>query len=401
MLKRIRKIIAPALIILLGISPLALFARAESAPASFPEISSPAAVLMEFSRGEILFSQNGSERMPPASLTKIMTLFLAFEAREEGRVSWDDKVVISEKAWKTGGSQMFLNAGDSVAFRDLVTGIAVVSANDACVALAEHLSGLEASFVQEMNNKARELNLKNTRFENASGLPHPDHYSTAEDIALLSHSLINKYPEVLDLYSQEGFTFNGISQMNRNPLLGRFPGADGLKTGHTTDAGYCLAGTAEQNGMRFISVIFNASSEGIRQKDSEALLNFAFRNYCLETVFTAGEIVATTAVSKGEEKEIQLEVGNDTEVVIPYDRKDDLEIRLGLPEIVTSPLSKGTPLGKVEIILDGTVLKEEPLLASDDVARAGHLTLFWRSLSGFVSSLWTQLIEKIQNVLPW
>ncbi|HHU76360.1 MAG TPA: D-alanyl-D-alanine carboxypeptidase [Firmicutes bacterium] len=401
MLKRIRKIIAPALIILLGISPLALFARAESAPASFPEISSPAAVLMEFSRGEILFSQNGSERMPPASLTKIMTLFLAFEAREEGRVSWDDKVVISEKAWKTGGSQMFLNAGDSVAFRDLVTGIAVVSANDACVALAEHLSGLEASFVQEMNNKARELNLKNTRFENASGLPHPDHYSTAEDIALLSHSLINKYPEVLDLYSQEGFTFNGISQMNRNPLLGRFPGADGLKTGHTTDAGYCLAGTAEQNGMRFISVIFNASSEGIRQKDSEALLNFAFRNYCLETVFTAGEIVATTAVSKGEEKEIQLEVGNDTEVVIPYDRKDDLEIRMDVPEIVTSPVSKGTPLGKVEIILDGTVLKEEPLLASDDVARAGHLTLFWRSLSGFVSSLWTQLIEKIQNVLPW
>jgi D-alanyl-D-alanine carboxypeptidase (penicillin-binding protein 5/6) len=153
--------------------------------------------------------------------------------------------------------------------------------------------------------------------------------------------------------------------------------------------------------MRFISVIFNASSEGIRQKDSEALLNFAFRNYCLETVFTAGEIVATTAVSKGEEKEIQLEVGNDTEVVIPYDRKDDLEIRMDVPEIVTSPVSKGTPLGKVEIILDGTVLKEEPLLASDDVARAGHLTLFWRSLSGFVSSLWTQLIEKIQNVLPW
>ncbi len=401
MSKLMKKISALALIILLGINPLIPSARAASAPIFFPEISSPAAVLMEFSRGEILFSQNGSEQMPPASLTKIMTLLLAFEAREKGRVSWDEEVVISEKAWKTGGSQMFLNVGESVAFRNLITGVAVVSANDACVAVAEHLCGLEASFVQEMNNKARELNLRNTRFENASGLPHPDHYSTAEDIALLSHCLITKYPEVLDLYSQKDFTFNGISQTNRNPLLGRFPGADGLKTGHTSDAGYCLAGTAEQNGMRFISVVFNSPSEAIRQKDSEALLNFAFRNYCLEKIFSAGEIIASTEVSKGEEKEIQLQVASDVEVVIPYDRKDDLQTRMDVPESVASPVEKGAPLGKVEIILDGAVLKEEPLLASGDVARAGRLALLWRSLSGFVASLWEQSIQKIQDLLPW
>ncbi len=376
----------------------------KAAPAEeiiFPEVVSRAAALMEFSRGEVLFSQNGTVRMPPASLTKIMTLLLAYEALEEGRVTLDEEVTTSEKAWQTGGSQMFLNVGQKVSYEDLITGIAVISANDACVALAEHLFGLETSFVQEMNKKARELNLKNTQFENASGLPHPEHYSSAEDIARLSHYLINKYPQVLDLYSQKEFTFNEIAQMNRNPLLDRFQGADGIKTGHTDEAGYCLAGTAEQNGMRFISVVFNAPGESVRLQDSEALLNFAFRNYCLEEVFSEGEIVAAVEVSKGEEKEVQLQVGSSVEVVIPYNRKDDLDIRIDTPESTSSPVTQGTPLGKVEIILDGTILHEEPLLAAGDVARAGYFSLLYRSVSEFIASLWQNLIEKILSFLPW
>ena len=401
MLKQIKKITTLALILLLGISPLIPSTKAESAQTSLPEVSSRAAVLMEFSRGEIIFSQNGSEPMPPASLTKIMTLLLAYDALEEGRAKWDEKVTISEKAWQTGGSQMFLEVGKQVTYGDLITGLAVVSANDACVALAEHLCGLEASFVQEMNKKARELNLSNTMFENASGLPHPDHYSSAEDIARLSHFLISKYPQVLDLYSQKEFTFNNISQTNRNPLLGRFPGADGLKTGHTSEAGYCLAGTAEQNGMRFISVVFNSPNEAVRQKDSEALLNFAFRNYCLEKVFSAGEVLSTVQVSKGEEKEVRLQVANAVEVVIPYDRKEDLQVRTDVPESVSSPVTKGTALGKIEVTLDGTVLREEPLVAAGDVARAGRLALLWRSCSEFTSSLWKQLVEKVLSFLPW
>lgn len=400
--KHKKKILALALIFLFifGGGLLFPFTNSVSAEISFPEVSSESAVLMEFSRGEILFSKNGDVRMPPASLTKMMTLLLAYEALEEGRVTLDEEVTISEKAWQTGGSQMFLNVGQKVSYEDLMTGIAVISANDACVALAEHLFGLEASFVQEMNKKARELNLKNTQFENASGLPHPDHFSSAEDIAILSHYLISTYPEVLKLYSQREFTFNEIPQMNRNPLLGRFPGADGLKTGHTSEAGYCLAGTAEQNGMRFITVVFNAPSEAVRLKDSEALLNFAFRNYSLEEVFSEGEIVTAVKVSKGVEKEVQLQVGNAVKVVIPYHRKEDLTCRINAPETITSPVEKGTPLGKVEIILDDTVLYEEPLLAAEDVARAGRLALLYRSVSEFISSLWKQLVEKIASFLP-
>lgn len=401
MLKLTKQLSSFALILILGSSIFFPSAKAASTQTSFPEINSGSAVLMEFSRGEIIFSQNGSEPMPPASLTKIMTLLLAYEALEEGRAKWDEKVTISEKAWQTGGSQMFLEVGKQVTYGELITGIAVVSANDACVALAEHLCGLEASFVQEMNNKARELNLSNTMFENASGLPHPDHYSSAEDIARLSHFLISKYPQVLDLYSQREFTFNNISQKNRNPLLGRFPGADGLKTGHTSEAGYCLAGTAEQNGMRFISVVFNSPNEAVRQKDSEALLNFGFRNYCLEKVFSAGEVLSTVQVSKGEEKEVRLQVANAVEVVIPYDRKEDLQVRTDVPESVSSPVTKGTALGKVEVTLDGTVLREEPLVAANDVARAGRLALLWRSCSEFTSSLWKQLVEKVLSFLPW
>ena len=402
MLRYKRTTLALLLILILGGG---WFAHSVSAaPAEeiiFPEVDSDAAVLMEFSRGEILFSQNGTVRMPPASLTKIMTVLLAYEALEEGRVTWQEEVTTSEKAWQTGGSQMFLNAGQKVSFGDLLTGIAVISANDACVALAEHLFGVEASFVQEMNKKARELNLKNTLFQNASGLPHPEHYSSAEDIAHLSHYLIKKYPQVLDLYSRTEFSFNDIPQMNRNPLLGRFPGADGIKTGHTEEAGYCLAGTAEQNGMRFISVVFNAPAESVRLKDSEALLNFAFRNYCLEKVFSEGEIVAALEVSNGKEKEVQLQVASSVEVVIPYNRKDDLDIRIDTPENTSSPVTRGTALGKVEIILDGTVLHEEPLLAASDVARAGYFSLLYRSVSEFIASLWQQLVEKILSFLPW
>ncbi len=400
MLKQKRKILALALICILGGGWLFPFINVASAEMSFPEVSSSAAVLMEFSRGEILFSQNGNVQMPPASLTKMMTLLLAYEALDEGRVTLEEEVTISEKAWQTGGSQMFLNVGQKVSFGDLLKGIAIISANDACVAVSEHLSGLEASFVQEMNKKARELNLQNTQFENASGLPHPDHFSTAEDIAVLSHYLISKYPQALELYSQTEFSFNDISQMNRNPLLGRFPGADGLKTGHTDEAGYCLAGTAEQNGMRFITVVFNAPSDSVRLKDSEALLNFAFRNYCIEEVFPESEIISTIQVSKGEEKEVGLKVGSAVEVVIPFDRKDDLSVRVDVPEITSSPVEQGTPLGKVQIILDGKVIGEEPLLAASDVARAGRLALIYRSVSEFFSSLWRQLIEKIASFLP-
>ena len=374
-----------------------------AAPAdlSFPVITSQAAALMEFSRGEIIFSQNGDVRMPPASLTKIMTLLLAYDALEEGRVTWEDEVTVSEKAWETGGSQMFLNIGQKVSYGDLLSGIAIVSANDACVALSEYLCGLEASFVQEMNKKASELNLRDTQFENASGLPQAGHYSSVEDMTFLAAYLLKKYPQVLELYSRREFTFNNITQPNRNPLLDRYPGADGLKTGHTNEAGYCLAGTAVQNGMRFIAVIFNAPSEAVRRTESEALLNYAFRHYSLEEIFAAGETVSVIEVAKGEKKETYLQAANDLQVVIPYNRRDDLLINIILPESITSPIIQGTPAGEIEITLDGAVVLKEPLYTGEDVAKAGRLALLWRSIKEFFSSLWRLIAEKATNILPF
>lgn len=366
---------------------------------SFPDLNSQSAVLMEFSRGEIIFSKNGSEPLPPASLTKIMTLLLSYEALQSGRISWDEETVVSQKAWETGGSQMFLEIGDKVTVGDLITGIAVVSANDGCVAIAEHLYGSEAIFVQEMNKKAAELGLKNTKFQNSSGLPHPDHYTTAEDLAVISRYLIKNFPEYLKLHKQTEFTYNDIVQYNLNPLLGRYTGADGLKTGHTTEAGHCLVGTAAQEGLRFITVTMNASSAEKRLIDNETMLNYAFRNYTQAKLLPAGEVVSSIRVTGGEERQLGLTLEKPVETVVPFDRQEDLELKYNIPESAPAPIEKGSPLGTVEVLLDGKKLTEEPLLAAKDIKKAGIFSLILRSVADFFSGLWQKLLQMINNLL--
>ncbi|HHT46351.1 MAG TPA: D-alanyl-D-alanine carboxypeptidase [Firmicutes bacterium] len=366
---------------------------------SFPDLDSQSAILMEFSRGEIIFSKNGSEPLPPASLTKIMTLLLSYEALQSERISWDEETVVSQKAWETGGSQMFLEIGQKVTIGDLITGIAVVSANDACVAIGEHLYGSEAIFVQEMNKKAAELGLKNTQFQNSSGLPHPDHYTTAEDLAVLSRYLIKNFPEYLKLHSQTQFTFNDIDQYNLNPLLGRYPGADGLKTGHTSEAGHCLAGTAAQDGLRFITVTMNASKTEKRLTDNETMLNYAFRNYTLAKILPAGETITSIRVTGGEERQLDLILENPLETVVPFDRQEDLKLEYNVPESAPAPVEKGAPLGSIEVLLDGKKLTEEPLLAATDIEKAGTFSLILRSVTDFFSGLWQKLLQIISNLL--
>ena len=366
---------------------------------SFPDLNSQSAVLMEFSRGEIIFSKNGSEPLPPASLTKIMTLLLSYEALQSGRISWDEETVVSQKAWETGGSQMFLEIGDKVTVGDLITGIAVVSANDGCVAIAEHLYGSEAIFVQEMNKKAAELGLKNTKFQNSSGLPHPDHYTTAEDLAVISRYLIKNFPEYLKLHKQTEFTYNDIVQYNLNPLLGRYTGADGLKTGHTTEAGHCLVGTAAQEGLRFITVTMNASSAEKRLIDNETMLNYAFRNYTQAKLLPAGEVVSSIRVTGGEERQLGLTLEKPVETVVPFDRQEDLELKYNIPESAPAPIEKGSPLGTVEVLLDGKKLTEEPLLAAKDIKKAGIFSLILRSVADFFTGLWQKLLQMINNLL--
>ena len=364
-----------------------------------PEINSHAGILMEFSTGNIILNQNGVEKLHPASLTKIMTIMLTYEAVEEGRASWDDTVVVSENAWRQSGSQMFLNVGQEVSLKELVKGVIIVSANDACVAIAEHLRGSEKLFVQEMNDKADELGLENTRFQNTHGLPEEEHYSSAEDTAELARTLVKRYPEALELYTTEEFKFNDIKQENRNPLLGRFEGADGIKTGYTHDAGYNLVGTAERDGMRFISVVMKSESNAERLDDSQLLLGHGFQNYTLYSLFSKDELINTAEVSGGVEQEVDLLSKRDIEKVVHVDRKDEIESRVEIPEEITAPVEKGEPVGTLQVLLDNELLSETELLTADSIERAGITTRIFQHLTNFFSGLWEQATDALSDLI--
>lgn len=387
------------LVLIISISIL-MPGAGETQDVAFQEIDAQAVVLMEFSRGEIVYAHGEAEPLPPASLTKVMTLLLAYEALAEGRANWDDPVTISEKAWRTGGSQMYLDANQIVTFGELITGIATISANDACVAVAEYLSGSEGNFVMEMNRKVQELGLTNTLFQNTSGLPHENHYSSAMDMARIAHNYINRFPEALPLHSQQEFTFNEIPQHNRNPLLGRFPGADGLKTGHTSEAGYCLIATAEQSGIRFVAVVMNSDSRASRMRDSEILLNYAFRNYKLHPVFNAGEKVGIIEINGGNERQVDVEAGEAVEVVIPFHRQDDLETELTYPENLSAPLNKHENVGAAKVFLDGTLLGETTLVTSGGVEKAGTFELLMRTVSDYIIYIWNRFLDWLGGFFP-
>ncbi len=397
---QLHKIISSILIFFLLWAGLFLPGKKVIAAEDFsPELNAEAAVLVEFSRGETIFAHNESEPLPPASLTKIMTLVIAYEALREGRVTEKEEVIISEESWATGGSQMFLEIGQKVPFEKLVAGIASISANDACIAIAEHLYGSEAAFVQEMNNKARELGLNNTRFQNTTGLPDSEHYTSAEDLGHLARYLIQNFPDALEQHSLQEFTFNDILQYNRNPLLDSYQGADGLKTGHTSVAGYCLVGSAYRDGMRFITVVMNAESNQARLQDSITLLNYAFQNYTLEKIFTAGSKPTALEVFRGDQREIDLVLTNEVEVVIPVDHKEKLEVFFEVPENVTAPVEKNTELGSIKVMLENETLLESPLVASESVERAGILSIILRSIGDFFTGLWNGISQFLQDML--
>lgn len=365
----------------------------------FSDLHAHAAVLMEYSTGKTVYSKNGTEQFYPASLTKIMTILLTFEAVKEGRASWDDTVVVSERAWRQGGSQMFLNLDQEVTLRELVKGVIIVSANDACIAIAEHLSGSKEQFVNEMNAKAGELGLQNTRFQNTSGLHCDDHYTSAEDTAIMARYLVKRHPDALELYSTPAFEFNGIEQYNRNPLLDRVTGADGIKTGFTSKAGYNLVGTAEIDGVRFISVVLKTGSNAERLQDSQVLLSYGFQNYTLHPLYAEEERVNTTAVTGGVEKEMDLLASEKVEVVVPVDRKDDVEVELDVPEKIAAPIEKGQAVGYMDVVLDGEHLLKTELQAAESIERAGFFTLVFRAIIDFFSGLWSGTAEIVSDLL--
>lgn len=348
-----------------------------------PSVAARAYVLMDFHSGDILAQNNADQRMEPASLTKLMTAYAVFKELAAGKIKLTDQAAISEKAWRMEGSRSFVKVNTKVGLEDLLKGMIVQSGNDATVALAEHTAGSEESFVALMNQHAKEIGMEQSHFANSSGLPDPELYVTAADMAKLARALIREFPEYYKWYSVKEYTYNGITQYNRNKLLWRDIGVDGVKTGHTDSAGYCLVASAKQNDMRLISVVLGTESENSRAKESEQLLNYGFRFYETHALYAAGKTLSTARVWKGAGRELPLGLSEEIYVTVPRGQYKNLTAALEVDMRIIAPVGKGERHGAVKVSLGDKVLAERPLVALQDVAQGG----WWRRLVDTVK-LW-------------
>ncbi|KAA9131078.1 D-alanyl-D-alanine carboxypeptidase [Marinihelvus fidelis] len=352
-----------------------------------PQLGASNYILVDFHSGRTLVDHNADERADIASMTKLMTTYVVFQELARGNIALGDVVPVSEKAWRTGGSRMFIEPGMQVTVEDLILGIVIQSGNDACVAMAEFLAGTEDAFAGVMNHYAEQLGMNNSHFMNSTGLPDENHYSTARDMAILSAAIIREFPEQYAWFSQKEFTFNDIRQHNRNNLLWRDPAVDGLKTGHTEAAGYCLAASAKRDGMRLISVVMGSASEQSRASESQGLLNYGFRFFETVQLYKAGDELARARVWKGEGEEVGIGIGQDLFVTIPRGRYDDLEARVELPPTLEAPIEAGQSLGRLTVALDGETVVDQGLQALAAVEQAGFFGRSWDSTRLWVGGL--------------
>ncbi len=341
-----------------------------------PAMSAKSYVLMDYNTGQILSQKNMHAKRAPASLTKLMTLYIVFSGIDTGQISLNDKVQISKKAWKTGGSRMFINAGSFVPVKDLITGVIVDSGNDATVALAQYIAGSTKAFVPLMNQEAKALGMTNTHYSDVDGLPIADHYSTAYDLALLTRAIIHNFPNLYHFFKIKTFRWDHITQNNRNWLLFRDPTVDGLKTGHTEEAGYCLISSAIRNNMRLISVVMGAPTEVGRVTDSERLLNYGYRFYTSYKIYEADKTVTQTRVWGGANAKVALGLSNELYLVIPKGEYNNLKINVQLNQKLKAPVQKGQTLGTISVSLKGKLLAQRPLIALNSDAEGGLWTRF-------------------------
>ena len=360
----------------LGLLFIAPFLHAQDSPfvPAPPNIQVSGYILQDFHTGHLLAERNADESLPPASLTKLMTAYLAFEALEKGDIRLDDQTTVSEKAWRMKGSRMFIEVDKQVSVGDLLRGMIVQSGNDASVALAEFIAGSEAGFVGLMNRKARRLGLTQTRYANSTGMPDAAHQSTARDIARLSAALIRDFPRHYPLYAEREFTYNAIRQYNRNGLLRRDIGVDGLKTGYTEAAGYCLAGSAERKGMRLIAVVMGAQSKRAREAAVQALLDYGFRFFVTRRLRAADDALIDAKVWKAERETVKLGLVTDLTVTLPKEGEDRLTVSLDAAKRIIAPVRKGQSLGTIRVSLDERVLAERPLVALETIPIGGLWT---------------------------
>lgn len=340
------------------------------------EIAAREFILVDFQTGSVLDSQNGTESMPPSSMSKLMTAYMVFEAIHSGVLSLDDEFMVSENAWRqggaaSGGSTMFLEPNSRVRVEDLLRGIIIQSGNDACIVVAENMAGSEEAFADEMTERARDLGLTGSNFTNATGLPDPNHYMTVEDLALLARLIITDFPEYYSLYEETEFTYNDIKQFNRNPLLYRPGGADGLKTGYTDAAGYGLTASAVRDGRRLILVANGMASTQARSEETAKLMDWGFRNFTNKDLFRSGEIVSNAEVWLGLEPSIPLIINEDITVTIPRRAWRTLDVRAVYEGPIAAPIEQGATVAKLVINGDGMEPKEYNLTAGASVAKLG------------------------------
>jgi len=352
-------------------------AQAASVPApQVPELAARAHVLMDFDSGTVISERNSAQTMEPASLTKLMTAYVVFAELKAGRIKLTDLVTISEKAWRMGGSRTFIEVGKQVSIEDLLLGMIVQSGNDATVALAEHVGGSEEIFANLMNQRTQQLGMRNTHFVNSTGMPHPEHITTAMDLAILTRAVIAEFPEYYRWYSQREFTFNNITQPNRNLLLWRDSTVDGVKTGHTEAAGYCLVASAQRDGMRLISVVLGTKSENARAQESQTLLNYGFRFFETHRLYADNQPLTKVRIWKGAADELPLGLAAPLYVTIPRGRYNELKADVNLPPQIMAPAAKGQHFGHVSVRLDDATLVDRPLVALQDIEEGGLFDQF-------------------------
>lgn len=357
-----------------------------------PEINATAYILIDYDTGDVLAEKNADARVPPASLTKIMTSYIAAREIESGRIHMSDEVPVSINAWKHAApanqqSAMFIREGTTVKLEDLLRGVIIQSGNDATVAVAEYVAGSEDAFVELMNQQARSLGMSGTHFMNSDGLPDPDHYSTVRDLATLARALIRDHPQHYAIYSEKSFRFNNIDQPNRNRLLWRDRTVDGVKTGHTKEAGYCLIASALRDGMRLISVVMGTPSDEARTSENQKLLSFGYRFYETRKLYNEGIALRTDKVWYGEENEVQLGLTAPVYVTIPRGRDKDLKAEQDVAHVIKAPFAAGDSFGELRVSLDDKPLAKAMLTALSPVDEAGWFKRLWQHIYLFFREL--------------
>lgn len=352
-----------------------------------PTIAASSYILMDAKSGEIIVQENADQQLPPASLTKLMTSYVVIHELVMGTIKEDDPVRISVNAWRTGGSKMFVREGTTVPLMDLLRGVIIQSGNDSSIALAEHVAGSEEAFADMMNQFAANLGMTNTHFLNATGLPAAGHLTTAHDLAILATHIVYDHARYYPLYKEKEFTFNGIHQPNRNLLLYWDPSVDGLKTGHTDEAGYCLVSSAERDGTRLISVVMGTASDRARAQESQKLLTYGFRYFQSHQVLAAGTALQKADVWLGKEDEVGLGVDKDMVITIPRGQEGNLVVSYAVDNILKAPIAKGAQLGTLKVTLEDQVLAERPLVALNDVEEAGFIARTWGYIKLFFFKL--------------